>query len=1143
MCAVSNGQIAGIRDNENVINIPIGGNYTIEGINDATKIRFTNYNDNKNKLTIVTINDEGHINMPFENSDSWSNSATNDWYGKKSATYGEYIQQESYHGNIVFNIPNATYIKLASGNSFKGHIIAPNADVETPEMHFSGSMIVNSLYTEGNTEAHFYPLTVGSVGTGIELETKTIGDSKPDKITISGIKQWDAQDEDKPESIIINLLANGKKVDSVEITEDDNWKYEFKDLDRVDSKGVKIEYHVTETSNTSAKYDGDYTIEYLLKNYNLVTLGTKLRYNYSIMDNTEYNQGSVTNVFDIGGPVLIRGNYTGNSKYDNEFAQKTNCIPSYIQGKMGTNINPGSIESAELSNIYVGSQNVLQQDDGTYKLKGSNNEFKYPIIKSDDYLDFDKLYAAIVNEQKNIDRGTMIFNNSEVDKYFYYNTKAPSQLIISEPGYYEIEDISYLVQILIKNYDPNEIYVITTNSEVINAFPVVTVRKGETGDYILTDDDVVYSGREGDELYSGNIIWNIPNARYIYTNPYAIGHIIAPNADIELYETHYPGTIIANSVTSVYDKHTAVQFYPLSEDVNLNLVENDDKVVEKVDINKNDIYNGNYSIDELLKNYSIVTLGQKDYHVNSKLKKLTNKKGTAHIFHAAGQLLISGDLGIDSVSFYPDALKEIRGIKLDLRTNDLNVHSYIAGSIKDDVWDSYRVVDPEDSLGHRRYAIVNEGSSLIPFRIHNGPIQPTLYLGSSNTITEGGWYLDKEFRKYEGLRVGSRKITYQDNTFYSSHESYNSDNYIDFKTLYDAIVEQQKKIEPGTTIRSESCGRGSCINVTIGKNYTVENISGAGFMYLKNIEESKDKLTIITINDSGEITLPGVSMGTCTNDFIGGYTFDTNGHKYSCNEQYYGNIVWNVPNATHIKLSSLNFVGHIIAPNADVETSELHFAGAMVVNSLYTDGYTEAHFFPLKTGSIGTGVGYKTKTIGICQIEKSDISGTIKWNDSDNASNTRPSSVTVKLLEDGEEVDKVIVTEADGWKYTFKDKPKTSQSGKVLNYTIKIDKIENYNTLVSGYNVTNTYQPKVEALTLEYLLRNYNVVTLGTKETHGNINTNLANGSVANVFDIGGPVLIRGDYTSTPTYDNEFAQKTNGVPSYRNFRKRYYSWF
>ena len=60
----------------------------------------------------------------------------------------------------IFNVPNATYIKLKENAPFAGHLVAPKADVETPELHFAGAFIVNSLYAEGNTEAHFYPLTI-----------------------------------------------------------------------------------------------------------------------------------------------------------------------------------------------------------------------------------------------------------------------------------------------------------------------------------------------------------------------------------------------------------------------------------------------------------------------------------------------------------------------------------------------------------------------------------------------------------------------------------------------------------------------------------------------------------------------------------------------------------------------------------------------------------------------------------------------------------------------------------------------------------------------------------------------------------------------------------------------------------------------
>ena len=120
---------------------------------------------------------------------------------------------------------------------------------------------------------------------------------------------------------------------------------------------------VINTSYAEEKYDDDYTIEYLLKNYNVVTLGTKDRYQYTILnDNLNSKSGSVNNVFDIGGPVLIRGDFKGNSEYENQYAQKTNGVSSFIKGKVNSEIS-GSREIAEESTIYFGSENSI----------GSNN--------------------------------------------------------------------------------------------------------------------------------------------------------------------------------------------------------------------------------------------------------------------------------------------------------------------------------------------------------------------------------------------------------------------------------------------------------------------------------------------------------------------------------------------------------------------------------------------------------------------------------------------------------------------------------------------------------------------------------------------------------------------------------------------------
>ena len=70
----------------------------------------------------------------------------------------------------------------------------------------------------------------------------------PETTSISGEKVWDDkdnQDGKRPEKVSVNLLANGEKVKTVDVTSETNWKYEFKNLPKYD-EGKKIEYTVTE---------------------------------------------------------------------------------------------------------------------------------------------------------------------------------------------------------------------------------------------------------------------------------------------------------------------------------------------------------------------------------------------------------------------------------------------------------------------------------------------------------------------------------------------------------------------------------------------------------------------------------------------------------------------------------------------------------------------------------------------------------------------------------------------------------------------------------------------------------------------------------------------------------------------------------
>ncbi len=90
-----------------------------------------------------------------------------------------------------------------------------------------------------------------------------------------------------------------------------------------------------------------------------------------------------------------------------------------------------------------------------------------------------------------------------------------------------------------------------------------------------------------------------------------------------------------------------------------------------------------------------------------------------------------------------------------------------------------------------------------------------------------------------------------------------------------------------------------------------------------------------------------------------------------------------------------------------------------------------------------------------------DITGTKTWVDSDDQDGKRPESITVNLLADGVKIQSKQVKETDSWKWTFSNLPKYSEDGKVIEYTISEEAIEDYTTSINGYDITNTHIPEI----------------------------------------------------------------------------------
>ena len=95
--------------------------------------------------------------------------------------------------------------------------------------------------------------------------------------------------------------------------------------------------------------------------------------------------------------------------------------------------------------------------------------------------------------------------------------------------------------------------------------------------------------------------------------------------------------------------------------------------------------------------------------------------------------------------------------------------------------------------------------------------------------------------------------------------------------------------------------------------------------------------------------------------------------------------------------------------------------------------------------------------------DNSEISiyGTKTWVDNNNADNKRPEFITIRLWDgDFELATAYVYANKNGeWKYVFHNLPEY-RNGVEIVYTITEDPVDNYTTVINGYNVTNVYVPE-----------------------------------------------------------------------------------
>ena len=186
----------------------------------------------------------------------------------KTSLSGEKIWDDDSNRDGV-RLSEVTIVLNADGTPLEGEQYTKTVSAATdwkyswtglPKYRDGGKEIVYSV-TEELSEADAKLYTPNPVVDGNKLNIKNT--HTPSKISINGTKAWDdADDQDgkRPETVTINLLANGTKVESTTATKDGGWTYSFTDLYEYEA-GKKIEYTVTEEAvdGYEAEIDG-YTV-------------------------------------------------------------------------------------------------------------------------------------------------------------------------------------------------------------------------------------------------------------------------------------------------------------------------------------------------------------------------------------------------------------------------------------------------------------------------------------------------------------------------------------------------------------------------------------------------------------------------------------------------------------------------------------------------------------------------------------------------------------------------------------------------------------------------------------------------------------------------------------------------------------------
>lgn len=293
--------------------------------------------------------------------------------------------------------------------------------------------------------------------------------------------------------VIGNVVEKGNKVEVEENTD-------------IDAFSDGSEMAVFSTQNTTNDTFGtDYSLEFLLNQFNVVSFG-----------NVEMNETHCM------GAVLIQENYSG-SGYGFSDSAYVNT-PSYIGGYVSYSGPCNSRNAHENFPLYVGSSNTVSDNGKTLNGRGDFNQGGQ-IYTTDSYVDWSALKSAVTATSAQL---------ANYSAETYDITGDWQTIEINTGSNVTLNTHGRRVFINIKGSSTAATVINILDSGTVSNFPKITnltAKEDESGIPIA---------------------FNLPNASAVNIDSIStpvFGHVIAPNAEINMPTGNYNGCFIGNGMT------------------------------------------------------------------------------------------------------------------------------------------------------------------------------------------------------------------------------------------------------------------------------------------------------------------------------------------------------------------------------------------------------------------------------------------------------------------------------------------------------------------------------------------------------------------------------------------------------------------